>query len=364
LTFWGSIEKEFLFFRSPINIFREISQNYTSLSIENKILSYIFIYSLHYLQSLELLRIARNEMNRNRAFKKGKIEYDMTIEKSDISKYLSDFLSLIDEQKSPYQKLLESDILSHERIKADYILNQNLQKEIFELEDYPHLKGDLRLLLKLDIPIKTLHYYIIEQKIFEQEDISRALLSCGDFGIWIGSVFGGGKYYFGQDRYMEVLLSDNKKSNDNIEIYKQLFNSLKSLSLQQIIENKLQTYHLKDKDLIYYFLKYEAILKDGFLSNIFGWLDYNRADIVEKLENKTRATKYRINVYILAFLDILGEKINFDKLSFEEDGNSIYQYKGKKLKVKNDCLCIGRECFELFGKTDGVSKAVKFYQTK
>lgn len=365
------IEKNFTFFGSEFDLYNEITTNYDKVSIENKILFYLLVMSTKNNNLLDLFRIMRNELHRNRAFKNGTIKYVQTIDKKDIRSYLDNFLKLIDDEYTPYEKLLKLNILKHEKEKAYLIIDEKLKKEIFALEDHVYLRGDLQLFFDEKFNFKPLkerivylHQKIVEENIIDSDLFIRALLSIDNYSLWIGSVYNGSKYFFGQKGSFEVLFTKNSRSEENIEIYKMFFEELETTGMKEIIQNEIDRYKNQKKNSIYYFLKYPIITtKKKSLQNVFGWMeyenDYYREDYIEKLESEKRITLWHINVYILALLAEIKKDIDFNKVKFLDNGNSVYPYKNRELKVLDRKLYVGKTEFELFDKYDAIEEAAK-----
>ncbi len=387
------IEQNLVFFerKEKINFFEEIIDNYDKMTIANKILAYILLKSLNEF-SIDILRIIRNDLHRERSLKTAQIEYASTIENKDIPKLIKKYNHLL-EGGDPYLILLQStyniESMNQEKIKADLIINHGLEKEIFELEDFKYLKGDLGIFLdeKMDFlpPIEKIKFlHKIFPKLFEKEDnvICRGLLSYAyinknnniiDYSFWIGNILHGDKYFFGQKDKWEIFFTTNSQSKENINIYNNFFNDLQSLNIEEIIKNALNRYKSKNKDFIYYFLKYPIILTPfEELSNVIGWL-YAHDNIyvpIEKLEKPTKITYARINVFLLAILNELKIK-NWWKFTYinKADNLTFIEIKGVQVYIDNNILILYNkknnysEQFDPFGKGDVVEIIVNKLNT-
>ena len=370
------VEEEFIFFDTDkqANLFNEIINNKMTddvkeVNLVHKTLFYLIILSLNEEYILDLLRIARNVLHRERAFKTGKIIYAQTIQTKDIIELLPQFKELINE-KNPYENLqnINNKKFIHEKEKSKFL--KKYKKELFELEDYRYIKGDLRLLLDI-CDIENLYKFIIQDKIFEDENLNitlRALLAVGDYSIRIGNIKRGNKYFFGDKGYMEVLLTENTRTKENKEIYEEFFKKLQNFTANEIIEQKLTEYKNLNKDWIYYFIKYPVILSNEYnLTNVFGrmkweldeknnWICNNT--FVEKLETFTKITNKHINIYLLALLNELKEKIYFDKLEFDEDYGYTINYNGF-IKIYSNYIEYKNEKYNIFDDKDFIHEIIK-----
>ena len=282
---------------------------------------------------------------------------------------LPQFKELINE-KNPYENLqnINNKKFVHEKEKLKYL--KAYKKELFDLEDYRYIKGDLRLLLDV-CDIENLYKFIIQSKIFEDENLNttlRALLVVGDYSILIGNIKRGNKYFFGDKGYMEVLLTENTRTKENKEIYKEFFKKLQNFTANEIIEQKLKKYKNLNKDWIYYFIKYPIILSNKYnLTNVFGWMRWELDEknnwicnntFVEKLETFTKITNKHINVYLLALLNELKEEINFDKLEFDEDYGYVMNY-DNYIKISSNFIIYKNKKYNLFSKKDFIKEIIK-----
>lgn len=393
------VEENFIFFekRKSVNLFTEITENYDDMTITNKILAYLMIRATLKITDIEedsnrtkildLLRIARNDLYRQRTLKTGKIEYTLTIENKDIPRLINDYTPLLEsiEDKNPYEKLLEitprTESLKHEQEKAKLITKHNVRQEIHRLEDFKYIKGDLRIFLndKFNfIEDKAARLKFLTDKfisLFNNPDdlICRALLAVGDYKICFGTVCRGEKCFFGQEGCWEIFFTHVTKqdSEKKAKLYSLFLSKLQSKSLQGIIDEKLRTYNGRNKDWIYYFLKYPIILScfnlsDKKFKNVFGWVqarDENNnlnSGFVEKLEKETRITPHNhINVFLLALLDNLGELENLMEYRQRNDDNcSTYLvYGGKEIRIADDKIVIDSKEIPLYGKEDAIKKA-------
>jgi hypothetical protein len=363
-----SFSKEFESFKlfdkkEHINFFEEITENYFKMSITNKVLAYMLLKTLNK-DSKYLLRVVRNDLNRGRTLKTGRIEYNLTIENKDIPKYLSEYNKLLND--NPYKALLENrfstESMKQEQKKAEFVL-KGFEKQIFELEDFEYLKGDLGLILSSikDLgQIKFIHTHFID--LFKKDDsfIARAFLSFGDYSLKIGSIFRGNKYFFGQKGNWEVIFTTNTQTKEHLEVYNRFFDSLDKLDSS--IENKLKEYDGKNKDWIYYFLKYPLILsKYKNLSNVIGWIREWEGDIssIEKLQKHTQISNQRLNVFLLP----IAKTFDDDLLKYQEiDENNLtfLEINDMQIYVEDSKIYVDEEAFELFGIKDAVKEVIEY----
>jgi len=367
------VEKEFVFFdtNKQTNLFNEIINNKMTdddkeVNLVHKTIFYLIILSLNEEYILDLLRIARNILHRERALKTGKIIYSQTIQTKDIIELLPQFKKLINE-KNPYENLqnINNKKFVHEKEKSKFL--KKYKKELFNLEDYKYIKGDLKLLLDV-CDIENLYQFIIHNEIFEDKNLNttlRALLSIGDYSIWIGSIKKGSKYFFGDKNYMEILLTENSKTKEfNKKIYKSFFEKLKNFTVQEIIEQKLNEYKNSYKDWIYYFIKYPVILGNKRLINVFGFMkwDNNKQDwnytFIEKLEKFTKITDKHINVFLLALFNELKEKLDFKKLKHNEEYGYTESY-NNSIKIYSNIIEYKNTKYNLFGKKDFIKEIIQ-----
>ncbi|SNR65437.1 DUF262 domain-containing protein [Desulfurobacterium atlanticum] len=399
------IEGKFIFFgkNERINLFVEVLRNYDNMTNTNKILAYLMIKAVLKITDIEkdlnrvldLLRISRNDLHRQRTLKRGKIEYTLTIENKDIPQLIKGYMPLIKniKDKDPYEKLLEitprTESLKHEKEKAELIIKHGVKQEIHQLEDFKYLKGDLRIFLSNKcnfIKDKAERMKFINKKfisLFNNPDnlICRALLAIGDYSIWLGTVCRGDKYFFGQKGYWEIFFTykarqikvsgDKEEFEKRAELYSQFFSKLQNKSLQEIIDEKLHNYENRNKDWIYYFLKYPIILSnlnDKNLKNVFGWVQAweENANLntgfIEKLEKETQITSYHINVILLALLnellDNLDEFQDLSKYLHNDNNCSTYLvYKDKKIEISSDKIIVDGKEIPLYENKDAVDKA-------
>jgi len=371
-----NLEKNFKFFETNnIHLLKEIVIDYSKSTITNKILLYLVIKNIDRdkVGIFSLLRIARNILYRYRALRRaGATEYTLNLKYEHIPHLLNSFAKLKD---NPYISILSINYndtnFSHEKEKAELIYKYSaLRDKVFKLEDYKYIKGDLRIFFHKEFTFETLDKRVEFlsdnlEVIFEQEDnlIIRSLLTIDDYALWVGSVMYGDKYFFGQKNKWEIFLTSNPKSIEKIKIYSDFFNEFQKVgSLNKIIENKLKEYFSKDKDWIYYFLKYPIITEtNNNLSNVFGWFNYDHkteeyiSDLVEKLEKESRITSWHVNIYLLALLNELKKEINSNFIKIDDEtGLSYLKINNRKITIKNTNIIYKRIEYPLFEKDDAI----------
>ncbi|WP_456479623.1 hypothetical protein [Nautilia sp.] len=79
---------------------------------------------------------------------------------------------------------------------------------------------------------------------------------------------------------------------------------------------------------------------------------------IEKLETFTKITNKHINVYLLALLNELKEKIYFDKLEFDEDYGYVENYYNF-IKISSNFVIYKNKKYDLFGKKDFIKEIMK-----
>jgi hypothetical protein len=363
------LEKEFIFFEkdTKINLLEEIVEKYINSTITNKILLYLIIEKIDTQEeNLKLLmRILRNILYRYRALRRaGSIEYTLNLKYEQIHNLLDNFLKL---KNNPYKSILEIEYsdknFSHEKVKAELLKDSfGLQEKLFKLEDYKYIKGDLRLFFDDEFKFKLLKErieFISDNiaKIFDENDdlIVRALLSIDDYSLWIGSVNGGSKWFFGQNKKWEIFLTDNLKSHENIALYANFFDEYsKEVSLKKMRENKLNEYNGNKKNWVYYFLKYSIISKsENNFFNVFGWGKEHSE--IEKHEKETRITNWHVNIYLLALLNELDLEINDEYIKIDEDTSLSYlMINNKKIVIEDESIVYNGKKYPLFKEDDAV----------
>jgi hypothetical protein len=208
--------------------------------------------------------------------------------------------------------------------------------------------------------IKFIHTHFID--LFKKDDsfIARALLSFGDYRLKIGSIFRDNKYFFGQKGNWEVIFTTNTQTKEHLEVYNRFFNSLDRL--ESCIENKLKAYDGKNKDWVYYFLKYPIILsKYENLSNVIGWIREWEEDVssIEKLQKHTQISNQRLNVFLLPIAKMFDD----DLLKYQEiDENNLTFLKinDMQIYVRDSKVYVDEEAFELFGIKDAVKEVIEY----
>ncbi|AXG73837.1 DUF262 domain-containing protein [Flavobacterium arcticum] len=300
------------------------------VNIQQKILLYIIVN--HSLGSeldnnlKDLLRVARNLTYRIKHLKNGFIYYTNDLSFENIQSLLIFFLELIN--KEVYYELVNNDFdrtntgisessIQFEIDKAEIIQQDpNIKDEIFRLEDFKYLKGDIHNLLSSDIT--ELHFYGNSiREIFDNKDslIIRSLLTIDNYSLNIGWTILGDKFYFGNVNNWEVILTAPNKQS----FYKSYFESFKlnNNSLNAVVSSYLKTN--TNNDWRYYFIKYPEMTssisdlsKDN---NIFSW---NGQYSLEKMGG-SNLNAYHQNPYITTVAKKLGEQsyiVQYDSFSY------------------------------------------------
>ncbi len=157
-TISNQIFNSLIFFEKNknINLLQESINNNYSMSVSYKILLFIVIKSINHQENiLDLTRIVRNVLYKERALKTGKIDYVQTLSYEDIPKYFNEFSKIIGDD--PYKLILDQDFkfkkdeFYHEKAKAKILQDKpSLKAKIFELEDYKKIKGVWKLFFRIE----------------------------------------------------------------------------------------------------------------------------------------------------------------------------------------------------------------------
>jgi len=301
-------------FDEDTNLLDKIIKGKT-INIQQRVLLFLVIehltrYDLNN-ELKDLIRVTRNLTYRVKHLKRGSITYTADLSFEDIPYLLGIFLNWINQSVYDNPSLLENADLSgspitktslkHENKKALIIYdNKNIKGEIFCLEDYKYLKGDLRNFLSSDEKELKLYNRVIRE-IFSQKasTVIRAMLTIGDYSMDIGWTWFGGKYFFGKENYWEVLLTASDSEGFSYsDFYKNFLKTYEENEgdLQKIIDEYLANGYKKDWK--YYFIKYPSMTAiDYNLSrdnNIYAWFDDFR---IEKMGG-SNLNAYHINPFI------------------------------------------------------------------
>lgn len=332
-------ENKIALFDNEINLLeRVIKKGRADINIQQKLILFLVIT---YLTDnvigddfKDLIRVVRNITGRRRNLRRNDFIYTPNLEYRELNKLLNTFLKVIN--KNIYSELLTDDIAWKEKeflqeiTKASLISKDvNFKDGIFELEDYKYTKGDLNNFLTEDINI-FLSYVTSVKEIFNNENdslIIRAMLTAGSYQLSRGGTrLVGYRYFFGRQRYWEVLLTSKDKNN----FFKGFLASYtkNSSKLENMISEFLKNNN--DKNWRYYFIKYEDMLNiDEQLStdnNLFAW--YNDF-AMEKMGGLT-LNAFHINPYIrtvalkMGITPIIEKGDEYSYLSIKSKINRIY----------------------------------------
>jgi hypothetical protein len=170
-----------------------------------------------------LIRVMRNLLIRIRGLKQSQLYYTQNLRYENLNAIINFALNFIG--KDVYQSLItesfdlkytaiSKDSLSQEESKAQFMdKDENFKSLIFELEDFKYLKGDINNFLIDDIEkFKNYKNSIIE--IYAQVNdtlIVQVMLTCGNYGLWRGWAGGSSKYFFGKNKYWDIILTNSDK---------------------------------------------------------------------------------------------------------------------------------------------------------
>ncbi len=318
-------------FDNDINLLEKIITG-QNINIQQKILLFLIIKHLTVTtvndNLKDLLRVSRNLLTRIRHRKRGFIYYTGDLSYEHVYYVLKLFLSLIN--KDIYKELstntfdrsntgISEQSFQDEVEKAILINNiENIKHQIFRLEDYKYLKGDIHNFFKSDISeLVFLNDSIREIYSKDDSSIIRAMLTVNDFSINIGWSSLGDKKFFGKKNYWEVILT----SQDNINFYSKFIEAYKinDKSLDKIIIEYLKSN--KTFDWEYYFIKYphmtSVIPTISSDNNIYAW--YNDFSL-EKMGG-SNLNAYHLNPYIFTASEesnVISSVVQFDSPSYLE----------------------------------------------
>lgn len=323
-------------FDSEVNLLEKVikSEKGNLINLQQKILLYLIINYIvndkgEQKDLVDLLRVARNLLERIRGLKQSQLKYTSNLKYENVNSIIKVFTEIDD---NIYNELVSKNIdltgsqitktsLTQEIKKAEVINSTSLKDKIFKLEDYKYLKGDISNFLFEDIELLSLASEYIPT-IYKDKDelIARAMLSVSDYRLWRGWAGGSSKYFFGKKGYWEILLS-----SDNKDYYKKFLLSyqLNKFSLQSMIDQ--YSINSIEKDWRYYFIKYENFLnkyeKISHDNNIFAWYD----DYSMEKMGGTNLNAYHVNPYLKTVAIIANIHYNV----YKWDGYSKLQIRGK-----------------------------------
>lgn len=301
-------------FDEGINLLEKIIDGRT-INIQQRILLFLIIESLTKFdlnnELKDLIRVSRNLTYRVKHLKRGNIIYTADLTFEDIHPLLGIFSNWINQSVYDKPSLLENANLSgspitkaslkHEIEKAKIIQgNEDIKSELFCLEDYKYLKGDLSNFLSPDEnQLKLFNRVIREIYSKESSMVIRAMLTIDDYTMYIGWTWLGDKYFFGKENYWEVVLTASGSEEFSYsDFYKSFFETYNGTDcdLEKMVEDYLADND--EKDWRYYFIKYLSMTEtDNDLSrdnNVYAWHDEFR---IEKMGG-SNLNAYHINPFI------------------------------------------------------------------
>jgi hypothetical protein len=214
--------------------------------------------------------------------------------------------------------------------------------DIHMLEDTKLLEGRL---LAFDLEKETLSqhrenfykWFVDADKTRNDEtwiDIHRALLCfCKTGEDYAESVNGYDRWRFGNnsDNWKDILTSGNTSRLKNP--LNDLLSALSKRTLEDIINNTLDNYQGRDKDLKYYFIKYKT-MNVGY-TGIFVWGDeYTGLHML----NTTRLSGYWRDPYLWTVYEEFTKKDKMDDKSLWNTGYDTLPLKISNLEISSVCL--------------------------
>jgi hypothetical protein len=296
-------------FDNDINLSEKIIKQ-KPVSLEQKIILFIAInhcIEFEINDNLKnLIRVMRNLLIRIRGLKQSQLYYTQNLRYENLNAIINFALNFIG--KDVYQSLItesfdlkytaiSKDSLSQEESKAQLMdKDENFKSLIFELEDFKYLKGDINNFLIDDIEkFKNYKNSIIE--IYAQVNdtlIVQVMLTCGNYGLWRGWAGGSSKYFFGKNKYWDIILTNSDKRDFFHQFLDQYLENNKSLHKMKKVF--LDSY--TKKDWRYYFIKYDEMINTEALlskdNNVYAWHD----DFSLEKMGGANLNAYHINSYI------------------------------------------------------------------
>jgi uncharacterized protein with ParB-like and HNH nuclease domain len=219
---------------------------------------------------VKLVRFARNLMIRNRHLKRGKINYTGDLIYGNVHHLFNLFLPLVG--VDVYDKLnmdaelgkagIRKESYEQEITKIENINNNSLlADEIYELEDFKFLRGDLSYFMSTNQNVLSKTNVLI-RKYFEEDqvDVIRGMMSVDNYALYIGWTYLGDKYFLGKDNSWEILLTPKGGGDDEFDYSKFFSNVLESYdNSKQSVDKMVESYLESDpkKNWCYYFAKYK-----------------------------------------------------------------------------------------------------------
>jgi len=328
-------------FDDDINLAQKIIKN-NPVSLEQKIILFTIIqYFIKYDNFSDnikdIIRIIRNLLIRIRGLKQSQLYYTQSIKYENMNAILKLVDTLII-QNDIYDYLQSAEIdlkytaitqdsLKQEVKKAKLIsLNNDFRELIFKLEDFVYLKGDIHNFLIEDITIFRQYKESIIDIYTNNNDtqIIQSMLTCGNYRLWRGWAGGSSKYFFGKNKYWEIILTSDKKDFFHKFVDSYLKNDK---SLQKMKDDFLNNYDKKDWK--YYFIKYNKMIEtNNWLSkdnNVYAWYDDHS---LEKMGG-SNMNAYHINPYILSLANKCNIELGWYNGYIRGDWNSSLKLIGK-----------------------------------
>lgn len=278
--------------------------------IYERVLLYTIIYYLVEIGSKEIednlkdcVRVVRNLLLRVRW--QNKLKFDSNLRYNYLPNQLSDICNIIISEKNCYETLTSNvdfkgftpkKSITSEIEKAKFILsNPELKNDIFELEDFKFFKGSIH---NIDIENKKNSLQVFNKAIREiwndnnsDSLIARAMLTIGDYLLWIGNSALGATYYLGNDPNWYTILSnmDYEKGEYNFTDFIQSYID-NDFSMKEMIRKWLE--EKEERDWLYYFVKYSEMTSTN--NNLYAW----ESDFEVRNLTKLQLNGWHINPYV------------------------------------------------------------------
>lgn len=346
----NNIEEFFKSLFDDLSTFDNYSKDYflraitdTGLEVSNKIilyatLSYGIKLSLKTIDEdfKDFIRIVRNLLISVRQINSSRrIEYTTNLRLPNVSDYCKFIDDLIEkkkaeENKTIYQLLSENEFsgftkenISNEKSKAAIIVNNpNIKKNIHLLEEHSHIQGNTAnfKLNSEDINLKINAFLKIWDSDTDNSLIIRAFLTVGDYSVmthWYSSL--GQIWYFGSKNYWGRLLTafdkeEKQNISDSLDLFLTAFSKAEGTLTSEKLMYLITNFNTNVKDWRYYFIKYEPITKNPYLSlNLFVWSEEEGFNINCLGNSGTHPLhSYHLNPYLIVLKNIFGTRINVD----------------------------------------------------
>lgn len=364
------------------NLFEEIIKG-TKLSNYNKVLLYSVMKRLIYYKEIDEIddsltdytRVVRNLILKSRQFIKNNASYtsdfrfcrhgipyiDFILDKLlSVHDIYNEIINIFDDR-------INGEALKTEKQTANAILNHpDLKNEIHHLEDLDIFKTCIHNILPSLIKYQRDKFTEQIIKIFSKqyyETTFRALLSVGDFGIYLGGKEFGVRYFYGdRGRWINILSA----SDDDIEpiindFVGQFFDSEQESTidkLNEIITNN-DVYGIDDWK--YYFIKYPSMIKqyEGVMETekivlLFEEEENGIFSVPHRLKGSTLQGYHICALYLEVMNRINDDLVEFNREKGREGLGEIVV--GGRVEIK--CTVNGPELYYIGSSSDDEDREV------